>query len=131
MIMNIGGLVIAAIFVEPMFKRGNYLMLYLISGLCGSLASVWWYTNTISVGASGAIFGLYGATLGLTITKAIPKDIRKIFLGIAGIFIVINLLWGLAVEGIDNAAHLGGLLSGAIIAVLLFKPDDVKENIFE
>ena len=131
LIMNIGGLVIAAIFVEPMFKRGNYLMLYLISGLCGSLASVWWYTNTISVGASGAIFGLYGATLGLTITKAIPKDIRKIFLGIAGIFIVINLLWGLAVEGIDNAAHLGGLLSGAIIAVLLFKPDDVKENIFE
>ena len=131
LIMNIGGLVIAAIFVEPIFKRSNYLILYLASGLCGSLASVWWYTNTISVGASGAIFGLYGAILGLTITKAIPKNIRKVFLRIAGIFIVINLLWGLAVEGIDNAAHLGGLLSGAIIAVILFKPDDVKEDTFE
>jgi rhomboid protease GluP len=44
--------------------------LYILSGLCGSLASIWWYPNSISVGI-GAIFGLYG--YGLLLTNAFPK----------------------------------------------------------
>lgn len=125
--LNIYGLVIAAIFVEPLLGRKNYFILYFLSGLCGSLASIWWYPNTISVGASGAIFGLYGAILGLLLTNAFPKEGKKGIFMMIGIYVGINLLWGLT-GGIDNAAHIGGLLSGAIIGIILYKLDDGEKN---
>ncbi|XDD51406.1 rhomboid family intramembrane serine protease [Leptospira sp. WS92.C1] len=117
--LNGFGLVIAAIFVEPVLGRIRFLILYFLSGLCGSLASITWYSNTISIGASGAIFGLYGAILGLLLTDAFPKEDKKSVLTFIGTFIAINLVWGLF-GGIDNAAHLGGLLSGMIFGIVLF-----------
>jgi rhomboid protease GluP len=123
LVLNISGLVIAAIFVEPLLGRKKYFILYLLSGLCGSLASIYWYPNTISVGASGAIFGLYGAILGLLLTNAFPRGGKKGILIMIGTYVAINLVWGLT-GGIDNAAHIGGLLSGALIGVLLYKIDD-------
>lgn len=125
--LNICGLVIAAIFVEPLLGRRNYFILYIVSGLCGSLASIWWYPNTISVGASGAIFGLYGAILGLLLTNAFPEGGKKGILMMIGIYVGINLLWGLT-GGIDNAAHIGGLLSGALIGIILYKLDGGQKN---
>lgn len=125
--LNIYGLVIAAIFVEPLLGRQKYFILYILSGLCGSLASIWWYPNTISVGASGAIFGLYGAILGLLLTNAFPKEGKKGIFMMIGIYVGINLLWGLT-GGIDNAAHIGGLLSGALIGIILYKLDGGQKN---
>ena len=127
LILNISGLVIAAIFVEPILGRKKYFILYILSGLCGSLTSIWWYSNTISVGASGAIFGLYGAILGLLLTNAFPEGGKKGVLIMIGIYVGINLLWGLT-GGIDNAAHIGGLLSGALIGIVLYKLDDEQKN---
>lgn len=126
LILNISGLVLAAIFVEPILKRRNYFILYILSGLCASLASIWWYPNTISVGASGAIFGVYGATLGLLLTNAFPKREKKGILVLIGFYVGINLLWGLT-GGIDNAAHIGGLLSGALIGIVLYKLEDSQK----
>ena len=125
--LNIYGLVIAAIFVEPLLGRQKYFILFILSGLCGSLASIWWYPNTISVGASGAIFGLYGAILGLLLTNAFPKEGKKGIFIMIGIYVSINLLWGLT-GGIDNAAHIGGLLSGALIGIILYKLDGGLKN---
>lgn len=125
--LNISGLVIAAIFVEPLLGRKKYFILYILSGLCGSLASIWWYPNTISVGASGAIFGLYGAILGLLLTNAFPEEGKKGILIMIGIYVAINLLGGLT-GGIDNAAHIGGLLSGALIGIILYKLDSGQKN---
>ena len=125
--LNIYGLIIAAIFVEPVLGRKKYFILYVLSGLCGSLASIWWYPNTISVGASGAIFGLYGAILGLLLTDAFSKDGKQGILAMIGVYVVINLLWGLT-GGIDNAAHIGGLLSGALIGIALYKLSGDKKN---
>ena len=127
LLLNISGLVIAAFFVEPLLGRKNYFILYILSGLCGSLASIWWYPNTISVGASGAIFGLYGAIFGLLLTNAFPKASKKVMLMMIGIYVGINLLWGLT-GGIDNAAHIGGLLSGALIGIILYKIDGGQKN---
>jgi len=127
LILNISGLVIAAIFVEPLLGRKNYFILYILSGICGSVASIWWYPNTISVGASGAIFGLYGAILGLLLTNAFPEGGKKGILMMIGIYVGINLLWGLT-GGIDNAAHIGGLLSGALIGLVLYKLDNGQKN---
>jgi rhomboid protease GluP len=120
--LNIYGLVIAALFVEPIFGRTKYFILYFVSGICGSLASIYWYENTISVGASGAIFGLYGAILGLLLTSAFPKDGKKGILMFIGPYVGINLLFGLT-GGIDNAAHIGGLISGAVLGIILYVTD--------
>lgn len=127
LLLNIGGLVFAAIFIEPVFSRGRYFLLYILSGLIASLSSIWWHEHTVSVGASGAIFGLYGAILGLLLTNAFKKETKKGILIIIGFYVGINLIWGLT-GGIDNAAHIGGLLSGAVIGVLLYKRKPGKKN---
>lgn len=114
------GLIISAIFVEPILGRIRFLILYIFSGLCGSLASIVWYPNTISVGASGAIFGLYGAILGLVLMDAFPRDDKKNVLIMIVTFILTGLLWGLF-GGIDNAAHIGGLVSGTLSGIILFQ----------
>ena len=121
--MNLVGLGLAGIFLEPVLRRKNYLILYILSGICGSLTSIWWHPNKVSVGASGAIFGLYGALLGLLLfTDAFPKGGKNGILVIVGIFVGLNLLRGLS-GGVDNAAHIGGLLSGAGIGILLYRLD--------
>jgi membrane associated rhomboid family serine protease len=80
---------------------------------------LWWHDATVSVGASGAIFGLYGVFLGLLLTKSLPKAMtNKAFLTSILLFVGYNLLMGLS-AGIDNAAHVGGLLSGLIIGLIL------------
>lgn len=127
LLLNIYGLVLAAFFIEPRFGRKNYFILYIVSGLCGSLASICWYPNTVSAGASGAIFGLYGAILGLLLTNAFPKEGKKGILIMIGVYVLINLVWGLT-GGIDNAAHIGGLISGAICGIVLYKYSDKKNK---
>jgi rhomboid protease GluP len=76
---------------------------------------------TISIGASGAIFGLFGILLTLLLMRDARLDeTRKFILLNAGIFVAFNLVIGAASPGIDNAAHLGGLFTGALLATGLF-----------
>jgi rhomboid protease GluP len=117
--LNIYGLVLASIFVEPILGSARYAVLYFVSGITGSIASIMWYENTVSVGASGAIFGLFGAILAVTLTGVFAKESKKLVLILFGPFVLISLLAGLA-GGIDNAAHLGGLISGAITGLIIF-----------
>ncbi|MFD2908968.1 rhomboid family intramembrane serine protease [Flavobacterium ardleyense] len=127
LILNVYGLAIAAIFIEPLLGRKKFTILYLLSGLFGSLASIWWYSNTISVGASGAIFGLYGAILGLFLIGAYTKESKSVLIFL-GIFAGINLLMGFFGRGIDNAAHIGGLLGGILIVIVICKIDNSKSK---
>jgi rhomboid protease GluP len=124
LVSNIIGLALAAIFVEPRMGRKKYALLFLVSGIAGSLVSIAWHDRNPSVGASGAIFGLYGALIALALLKRLPADENKFALGFAGIFVGINLLYGLT-GNIDNAAHLGGLFAGGVAGVLLYKPPPV------
>jgi rhomboid protease GluP len=116
---NMYGLLFVGIFLEPLLGRTKFLTAYLVTGIIGSVASIWWYEATISVGASGAIFGLYGVFLALLLTKVFPPAFGKAFLLSTLIFIAYNLLMGLT-GGIDNAAHIGGLASGFCIGLLLY-----------
>lgn len=125
LLMNIYGFVIAAIFIESRFTRFNYFLLYLLSGIGGGLASIFWHENTVSVGASGAIFGLYGALLALSLTKAFKKDEKKQVWIFIGPYVGLNLVLGI-VGNIDNAAHIGGLLSGAFFGILIYKFGEKK-----
>jgi rhomboid protease GluP len=119
LILNIYGLVLASIFIEPLLGSVRYAIIYLAAGIVGSIASISWYENTISVGASGAIFGLCGATLALTLTGIFAKEGKRMILVLFGPYVLINLVMGLF-GGIDNAAHLGGLITGAIVALITY-----------
>jgi len=127
---NMYGLLFVGIFLEPILGKTKFLATYLLTGLLASIASIWWYDATISVGASGAIFGLYGLFLAFMLTKVFPKEFGKTFLLSTVIFVGYNLLMGL-VGGIDNAAHVGGLLSGFVVGLILYptiEKDVVNEN---
>jgi membrane associated rhomboid family serine protease len=115
---NMLGLLFVGIFLEPLLGKTKYAAIYVGTGIIASATSIWWYTATISVGASGAIFGLYGLFLALMLLKVFPKDFSKIFLVSTSVFVGYNLLMGFA-GGIDNAAHMGGLISGFIIGLFL------------
>lgn len=119
LLLNMYGLIIASIYVEPIFGNWKTALLYFVSGICGSLASIFWYENTTSVGASGAIFGLFGAILALLPTSIFLKEARKPIFTMFGTYIGISLIMGLA-GGIDNAAHIGGLISGAITSLIVY-----------
>ena len=115
---NMVGLLFVGIFIEPILGRTKYLTLYLVTGILASCASIWWHEATVSIGASGAIFGLYGLFLGFLLTKVFPPDFSKSFLTTTLIFVGYNLLMGLT-GGIDNSAHIGGLLSGFVIGLAM------------
>lgn len=118
LLANMYGLLFVGIFLEPLLGRTKYLVAYLLTGLLASIASIWWYDATVSVGASGAIFGLYGVFLAFLLTKIFPPDFAKSFLISTAVFVGFNLLMGLT-GGIDNAAHIGGLLSGFVFGIIL------------
>lgn len=106
------------IFLEPMLGRGSYALIYLLTGLLASLTSLVFNVGAVSVGASGAIFGLYGFFLALLTTKLFRPEFRNAFLRNTLGFIGINIAIGFLIGPIDNAAHLGGLVSGFVLGYL-------------
>jgi len=132
LLLNMYGLWFVSIFLEPMLGKAKYAMAYLLCGVVASAASIWWHPNTVSIGASGAIFGLYGVLTALAITSKVKLKQKKPLLLFSLFFIVINLVMGLR-GNIDNAAHIGGLISGLLLGFVLnfTMPDaaaDEEEN---
>jgi rhomboid protease GluP len=121
LINNLYGLLFAGLFLLPVVTKWRLIACYLLCGLGGSVASVLMHPATISVGASGAIFGLFGILLTLSLLRDTRLEQTRKFIFInAGIFVALNLAIGATTRGIDNAAHLGGLLTGAVLAAGLF-----------
>jgi membrane associated rhomboid family serine protease/Flp pilus assembly protein TadD len=106
---------------ERLLGRFPYLLAYLASGLFGSIASVYWHPLAAGAGASGAIFGLAGVLVSFVYLKKTPAhlQINSKMLGSLGTFIFYNLIYGAAIPGISNAAHLGGLMMGLAVGALL------------
>lgn len=115
---NLFTLFFIGIFTESIIGSKRFITTYILSGLGCSLASIYWHDNTVSVGASGAIFGLFGVMIALILTKAFSKKIDIGFLIMSSIFIGYNLLMGLFTNS-DNAGHLGGLFTGFFIGILI------------
>lgn len=125
--LNMYSLYIVGPRVEDFFGKWKYLLIYLISGICGGLLSIGLTPNAISVGASGAIFGLFGALIyfGYHYRGYIGAMIRSQIVPV----VVYNLLMGLFIPGIDMWGHIGGLLGGILTANMLGTIEDKKYNI--
>ncbi len=108
--------------VERMFGPGRFLSIYLLSGVAGNLLSLVIQGNdAVSGGASGAIFGIYGALLvyvWFARHQMQTQEFRWLFWG-ALAFSALTIGMGYIVPGIDNSAHIGGFLTGMVIAVIL------------
>jgi rhomboid protease GluP len=102
------------IFLEPLLGRVSFAIVYLLTGILASLTSLMFNYGVVSVGASGAIFGMYGFFLALLTTKLFKPEFRTTFLKNTLGFVALNIAIGFF-GPIDNAAHLGGLISGFIL----------------
>ncbi|MBI3240404.1 MAG: rhomboid family intramembrane serine protease, partial [Flavobacteriia bacterium] len=77
LLMNMYALIYIGMLLEPILGKLRFLSAYLFTGIMASLASLWWHDLTISAGASGAIFGMFGVFLALLTTTIVDKSIRK------------------------------------------------------
>src|SRR5262249_12214635 len=106
---------------EILLGRFSYLLAYFASGIFGSIASVYSQPMSAGAGASGAIFGMAGVLVSFVYLKKTPAHLKinKKMLSSLGTFIFYNLVIGASIPGISNAAHLGGLVMGALLGALL------------
>ena len=107
--------------IERIYGSARFVVLYLATGIVGSLGSYFFNPQATSAGASGAIFGLFGvmAAFAFRYRKEIPeflsRDIKRRVIPV----IFINLVFGFSVRIVDNAAHIGGLLAGIALAMVV------------
>jgi len=106
---------------ESLYGRWTFGAIYLTTGLAGGLASIGWNIQVLSVGASGAIFGLAGALIASFYLGefSLPRIAISGTLRSLVIFAVFNLFLGGFFGGIDNACHIGGLVSGLILGAAI------------
>ena len=118
--LNALALYILGRLVEPFLGSGRFSLLYFVSGLGGSIGSLL-FTPSISVGASGAIFGLLGAMLAAEYiaTGSVRHLLASVTRGSVLPIIALELLLGVMVPVVDNAAHVGGLVAGCALGYYL------------
>jgi len=119
--LNMWAFLNLGVLAEVLFGRRVFVCLYLFCALGGSVGSVWWHADVVGVGASGAVFGVAGAlltALAFQRNRRMRAAMRGHLTSIA-IFVFYNIAFGVAAAHVDNAAHLGGLITGAILGVLL------------
>ncbi|HXP43716.1 MAG TPA: rhomboid family intramembrane serine protease [Candidatus Acidoferrales bacterium] len=111
-------------FIETLAGGPAYLILYVVAGLGGGAASLAWHPWTVSAGASGAIFGLYGALLAFLLRHrdTISPEVLKPLLKGAVIFVGYNVLYGAFQPDVDLTAHMGGLFTGFLLGLFLVQP---------
>ncbi len=117
LLINMYSLWIIGSQMETFVGKTKFTIIYLLSALMGGLFSVIFLKNGISIGASGAIFGLLGAFLyfgyhyRLYLSNALTTQIIPI--------VILNLILGFTITGIDNASHIGGLIGGYLATMIV------------
>ena len=108
-LLQLGGL------FEAWLGSAQLAVVYLASGVCGSLASLFFMRGDLSAGASGAIFGLLGALIGFLLRRRdrLRPEAKQLLAQLVA-WAAINVVFGLTTPGIDNAGHLGGAAAGFV-----------------
>lgn len=125
LLFNMYALYIIGPQVESFYGKFKYFLIYILSGVSGSILSITFSSNTVSAGASGAIFGLMGALLyfGFFYRNYLGSVIKSQIIPI----IILNLVIGFSTPGIDNAAHIGGLIGGILTSLALGVTDKTRK----
>jgi rhomboid protease GluP len=127
--MNMVGLYGAGVMAERIYGPRQFALIYFGSGLLGSALSLHFSAQSaVAVGASGAVFGVTGALLVAVFQhrESVPKLFSKQTMSGIGFFIFYSLMQGLGKQGIDNAAHVGGLIGGCALALMLPERFDME-----
>lgn len=126
LLFNMYALYIIGPQVESFYGKFKYFLIYILSGVSGSILSITFSANTVSAGASGAIFGLMGALLyfGFFYRNYLGSVIKSQIVPI----IILNLVIGFSTSGIDNAAHIGGLIGGILTSLALGVTDKTRKS---
>lgn len=118
--------------LEVELGRIKYMVLYLISGLCGQIAMIWYDIIVSSdipfAGASGAVFGVLGALMWI----GIKKKGRVGTISSRGLLFVValSLYYGFTSPGVANLAHVGSLVAGFLLGILLYRDNRGKDSPF-
>ena len=114
----------AGYLVERLYGSLHFLAIYLASGVAGAIASVAWNPWVNSAGASGAIFGVFGALLAYVVDRrnGVPSRAMLSHAVVTVLFLGYSLAYGFLGTNIDNAAHLGGLVAGFGLGFMLATP---------
>jgi rhomboid protease GluP len=117
--------------VERLYGNLGYAVVYLAAGVGGAVASMAMPPSRVSVGASGAIFGVIGALLAFLLLRrrSVPASVLAPLRSSAVSFVVFNTLFGAVVPMIDQSAHLGGLAAGFLAGLILSPPWPSKPSI--
>jgi len=117
--------------IENLFGKFRFIIIYLFSGVSGSLISLYFNPLVVAAGASGAIFGLLGALAAFFLLKRNVLGVfaQKNFIAVI-ILVAFNMFFGFLIPGVDNFAHLGGFISGLIIALVLVPVLSIENTIF-
>lgn len=124
--LNLYALWSGGLLCEKLYGSARFLVLYLLAALAGSVVSGWWDAERNSAGASGAVFGVYGALLVFFAVRRhdIPVNLLRTASQGALLLLGYSLFIGATSQTIDNAAHVGGLLGGSLAGLLLVRPFD-------
>ena len=130
LLMNMWALWVLGTLAEAIFGTWLYLGLYLVCAVAGSLTSVFWHPLVVGAGASGAIMGILGAEVSVLkfAHLPIPKEVLRSTMRSLVQGAVLTLMIG-ALPRIDNAAHVGGLICGLLIGLLLSLTRRVGQNV--
>jgi membrane associated rhomboid family serine protease len=116
---------------ESLYGEWTFAAVYLICGLAASLGSVTWNPFVLSVGASGAIFGIAGALISSFYLGefSLPGAAMSGMLRSVLLFVGYNLFFGAVIAHTDNAAHVGGLLMGLLLGALIAKVAPLEDAV--
>jgi rhomboid protease GluP len=122
LLMNMVSLYLVGRGAEMYFDTKSYLSIYFFSGILGGLVSLYMHPVSVGVGASGAIFGIFGALAGFFMAHRDKiASHSKAFMKDFSVIILINLVIGLSIPSIDVSAHIGGLVIGFIGGFVISK----------
>jgi membrane associated rhomboid family serine protease len=121
---NLYVLVLIGRLVEPLYRSKRFLAIYLFAAVTGSLGSYLGKRGSLSIGASGAIFGILGALIALLLRRrrSFPEAWRRTLLFNLLILLALEAFIDWRIEFIDNWAHLGGLVGGFLLGLVIVPP---------
>lgn len=127
---NMWALYQAGRLTERLYGRWFYLLIYLYGAVMSGLASIWWDRPAVCAGASGAIFAVFGALLAYLILhrQTFPRAVVQPLTNSTAAFIAYNIFFGLTQKNISNSAHIGGLISGLLIGMVVARPMEASRR---